>query len=461
MFLNRNCAVGIDIGDGSVKAVEAERNGKTLRVLRTGVRSIPPTLSPKDAEGMGAFLRDFFTDSGFRSDQVYLGLPRHQAILRTIRIPPGGEGETQQLIRFQARKVLPVNGEGLRIGFILREGEGERNAVIVAAKEDIYQGYVQAVRNAGLKPREVTLSSFGTANAYLNAYPDGAPGVVVDIGARMTEITLSAYGRFATSRQASIGVENLINRMGEDSGMSRGASSQAVRGAKLGPGAPPGTMEWAQEVAAEVDRTLRAFSTEGMPVPERVLLTGGGGQVGGFAPFLTEQIGLPVTTLTGRVGVEGWPDVEPTPPSALFVPALGFLLGGFARVGTRFDFGADFFRKADIKPRPTKKYLVGAAILVFFLAGWLVPDHHFDLEEEEIVKEEKRLGVKETEEKEALETLEKKLKDLRSWTVQGPNWVDVLREITLAVPETKEVYLTQVKFSEGGEPLKLLGRGVN
>jgi hypothetical protein len=183
--------------------------------------------------------------------------------------------------------------------------------------------------------------------------------------------------------------------------------------------------------------------------------------VGGFAPFLTEQIGLPVTTLTGRVGVEGWPDVEPTPPSALFVPALGFLLGGFARVGTRFDFGADFFRKADIKPRPTKKYLVGAAILVFFLAGWLVPDHHFDLEEEEIVKEEKRLGVKETEEKEALETLEKKLKDLRSWTVQGPNWVDVLREITLAVPETKEVYLTQVKFSEGGEPLKLLGRGVN
>jgi type IV pilus assembly protein PilM len=460
MLWNRNRAVGVDIGEGSVKAVEVERNGHALKVVRTGVRSLPPTLSARDAEGMGAFLRDFFADCGFRSDRVYLGIPRHQAILRTLRVPPADEPETQQMIRFQARKVLPMNGEGLRIGFILREGEGEKTAVIVAAKEEVYRGYVDGVAQAGLRPAGVTLSSFGTSNAYLNAYHEGAPGVVVDIGARMTEITLAAYGRFAASRQASLGVEGLIHRMSEEAGLSRAASSQAIRGARLGPDAPPGIAEWAREVASEVDRTLRAFSTDGLPAPERVLLTGGGGQVGGLAPFLSEQIGVPVETFKQDAGLTGWPP-NTANPGAQFVPALGYVLGDFAGLGTRFDFGADFFRKADAKPRPTRKVLLAVAALTALLAAFFVPDHYLGGMEKDLKEREKDVSEREKTAGETVGKLEKKLKDLRSWTWQGPSWIEVIREITLSVPESKEVYLTQVQFRAGGEPLRILGRAVN
>lgn len=460
MFANRTRAVGLDIGEGSVKAVEAERDGKSLRVLRAATRSLPPTLSPTDAEGLAAFLRDFFADSGFRSDRIHLGLPRHLALLRSVRIPVADEAETQQMIRFQARKALPLGGEGLRMGYILREAEGERTAAVVAAKAEVYESLVRAVKSAGLKPLSVTLSSFGTANAYLNAFPDGAPGVVVDIGARVTEITLSAWGRFAGSRSASIGIESLIRVLGEAQGMSRAASSQAIRGARLGPGAPPGTMEWAQAVAAEVDRTLRAFETESLPAPERVLLTGGGSQVGGLAAFLSEQIGVPVETFPEKAGIASWPE-SVTVPGSHFVQALGYLLGGLAGVGTVFDFGARFFSKADVKPRPTRKYLGAAAAAVLVLAGWLVPDTELGRMEKVQKADEIAVSAREKEEKETLEVLEKKLKDLRSWTWRGPKWIDVLREVTLAVPESKEVYLTQVQFREGGEALKILGRAVD
>ncbi|GEM_PF-3593556 len=461
MLLGRDKAVGLDIGEGAVKAVETSRDGKSLSVRKRAVRSLPPTLSPKDPEAMGAFLRNFFADSGFRSRQVYLGVPRHQAILRTIRIPAGDESETQQMIRLQARKVLPMNGEGLKIGYVLREAEGERSAVVVGVKEEVLQGYLGAVMSANLKPCGVTLSSFGTANAYLNAYPDGAPGVVVDIGARMTEITLSAWGRFASSRQASIGVEDLVKALGEEGGLSKAASSQAVRGARLGPGAPPGTMSWARSIAGEVDRTLRAFTTEGLPVPERVLVTGGGSRVEGLESFLTEQLGVRVEAFRRDVGVEGWPAEAGEEVGAQFIPAVGYLLGGFAGVGTRFDLGGEFFAKADVKARPLKKYLAAAAVILVLLAGWLIPDRELSRMEADARERMESLVEEEKRQDEALDVLMTKLNDLRTWTGQRARWIDVLREVTLSVPETKEVFLTQVGFREGNEPLKIRGRAVD
>ena len=107
MLFNLHRAIGLDIGDGSVKAVEAERDGKALRVLRAASRSIPPALSPSDPEALGAFLREFLDDGGFRSGRVFLGFPRHQAVLRTAKIPAGSESQTQQMVRFQSRKILP------------------------------------------------------------------------------------------------------------------------------------------------------------------------------------------------------------------------------------------------------------------------------------------------------------------------------------------------------------------
>ena len=120
MLLHSKRAIGLDIGDGAVKAVEAEREGKTLRVIRASVRSIPPGLATSDPAALGGFVRDFLADNGFTAAHVFLGLPRHQAVLRTARIPPADEPQTQQLVRFQARKLLPMNGEGLKIGYLLR-----------------------------------------------------------------------------------------------------------------------------------------------------------------------------------------------------------------------------------------------------------------------------------------------------------------------------------------------------
>jgi Tfp pilus assembly protein PilN len=353
-----------------------------------------------------------------------------------------------------------MNGESLRIGYVLRESEGERAAVVVAVRDAVYQGYIKAVKGAGLKPQALSLSSFGTANAYLDAFPEGAPGIVVDIGARMTEITLSAWGRFAASRQASIGVENLIETMGEKTGMSRAASSQAMRGASIGPQAPPGVMDWAAAEAAEIDRTLRAFATEGLPAPERVLLTGGGGRIEGLAEYLSRQVGVPVELFPDDAGVGAWPEGTQSPGS-LFVPALGYLLGGFAGVGTRFDLGAEFFARADVKPRATRKYIVAALVAVLLVAAWAIPDYTLDIEESDLKAAEKDLDKREAEVDERLGTLQEKLSDLRSWTQPRAQWIDVLREITVAVPESKEVFLVQVNFSLGGDALKIMGRAVS
>jgi type IV pilus assembly protein PilM len=461
MLLSPRRVIGLDIGDGSVKAVEAEREGKTLRVLHAASRSLPPALSPSDPDALGAFLRDFLGDCGFRSRAVYMGFPRHQAVMRTATIPPADEAQTQQMIRFQARKTLPLNGEGLLIGYLLREAETDRIAVIVGGKKDVYDGLRAAAGRAGLSVLGVTLSSFGAANAYLNAFPDAAPGVVVDVGSRMTEITLSAWGRFASSREASIGSEDLIKALGESTGQSRAASSQAIRNTVLGAGAPAGAMQWAGEIAAEVGRTLRAFATDGLPAPERVLLTGGGSQIGGFPAFLSAQIGMPVEPFPANAGIGIWPQGLGADPGALFLPALGYLLGGFAGIGTRFDFGADFFRRADARPRATRKWLSAAAVLALLAGGWLVPDHYLSRMEEDAKKTEEKLLKDEKAFQEENDALLKKLKDLRSWTRNRADWIDVLREITVAVPETKDVFLTQANFREGGEALKILGRAVS
>jgi type IV pilus assembly protein PilM len=461
MLFSLHRAIGLDIGDGSVKAVEAEKDGKALRVLRAANRSLPPGLSPSDPEALGAFLREFLDDNGFRTNHVFLGFPRHQAVLRTAKIPAGTEAQTQQMVRFQSRKLLPVNGEGLLVGYLLREAEGERTATIIGAKQDVFDGLLASAARARLSVAGITLSSFGAANAYMNAFPDGAPGVIVDVGSRMTEITLSAWGRFAASREASIGSENLIQALGQEAGLSRAASSQTIRGAVIGPGAPPGIAQWAGELAAEIGRTLRAFSTEGLPVPERILLTGGGAQIGGLAAFVSGPIGMPVEPFPAGAGIASWPAGAGADPGSYYLPALGYLLGGFTGIGTRFDFRGNFFAKADAKPRTAKKWLATAAVLSLIAGGWLVPDHYLGVWEDRVKERETLIAKQEKAQQERTDALTRQRKELRSWTGRRADWIDVLREITVAVPESKEVYLTQVNFREGGEPLKILGRAVS
>ena len=140
---------------------------------------------------------------------------------------------------------------------------------------------------------------------------------------------------------------------------------------------------------------------------------------------------------------------------------MGYCLGDFIGLGTRFNFAWDFFEKADWKPKPTRKYLMAATAVAVVLAAWLVPDNWFGKREKDLSAREAVLSKDEKAEGEAMQALATKLRDLRSWTWKRASWIDVLREITLAVPESKEVFLTQVQFREGGEPVKIHGRAID
>jgi len=183
--------------------------------------------------------------------------------------------------------------------------------------------------------------------------------------------------------------------------------------------------------------------------------------VGGLAAYLSSQIGMPVDPFPSSAGVSSWPQGLGVDPGSIFLPALGYLLGGFAGIGTRFDLGAQFFRKADARPRAARKWAAVAALLAAVAAAWLVPRYLLDDMEAGIKKREDKLAKDEKAFQEDLDVLLGKRKDLLSWTRRRADWIDVLREITVAVPENKDVFLSQVNFREGGEAIKLLGKAMS
>ena len=309
--------VGLDIGSSSVKAVELVPKGKNNEFELTHLGVAP---LPSEAIVQGAFLnssaivdaiREAVEKAKIKTKQAAAAVSGHSVIVKKVSLPSMTRDELDEQIRWEAEQYIPFDVNEVNLDFqILDEqgGEGQMDVLLVAAKKDLIDDYVQVISEAGLQPAVIDVAAFAVENCYEANY-DSRPDEVtalINIGAQVVNINVVAGGIPTFTRD----ITTAGNQYTEEIQKALAVSFEEAERIKLG-GRPgensqevvPHEVEQAMQtvtetVIGEISRSLDFYSaTSADSRIERVLLAGGSAKVSGFQGVFEERTGHKVEML--------------------------------------------------------------------------------------------------------------------------------------------------------------------
>jgi type IV pilus assembly protein PilM len=322
--------VGLDIGSSSVKAVEIHLKGRDKGFE---LRSLGVAPLPSEAIVQGAFLnssaivdaiKEAIDNGRIRGKEVAAAIAGHSVIVKKVSLPQMTREELEEQIQWEAEQYIPFDVNEVNLDFQIldsSEGEGQMDVLLVAAKKDLIDDYMQVITEAGLVPGVIDIAAFAVENALELNYemtPDEAIAVV-NIGAQTVNINIVQNGVPAFTRDITTGG----NQYTEEIQKALSISFEEAERIKIGgssAGDPsedvvPQEVETAirgvnETVIGEITRSIDFFgATSAESRISKVLLSGGGAMISGFAQAFAERSGM---------------DVELLNPLSRMLPSKGF-----------------------------------------------------------------------------------------------------------------------------------------
>ena len=317
LSFNSNSLVGLDIGSSSVKAIElsVRSKGKEFDLTHLGVASLP-----SEAIVQGAFLnsgaiadavREAIDNGKIRTKNVAAAVSGHSVIVKKVSLPVMTREELDEQIRWEAEQYIPFDVNEVNLDFQILddgargEGDGQMEVLLVAAKKDLIDDYVQVITEAGLTPAIIDVAAFAVENAFESNYEISRDEVValVNIGAQVVNINILTQGAPAFTRD----ITTAGNQYTEEIQKTLSVSFDEAERIKLGgrrsdqsQDVVPQEVEHAMQsvtetVIGEISRSLDFFAaTTAESNISRVVLSGGGANVAGFEKAFRDRTGLPV-----------------------------------------------------------------------------------------------------------------------------------------------------------------------
>jgi len=314
-FRKSTSIIGLDIGSASVKAVELTAKAKGIEVQHVGIAQLPP-----EAIVQGAFLnssaivdsiREAVDGAASRTKMVATAVSGHSLIVKKISLPSMTRDELDESIRWEAEQYIPFDINEVSLDFqILSSGEteGQMDVLLVAAKKDLIDDYVNVITEAGLHPAVLDVEAFAVENAF-EANAEIAPDEVValaDIGAQVVNINIIANGIPAFTRDISTGgnvyteeIQKALSVSWEEAERIKIGGSSSEQSQEVVPQEVEQAMQSVTDtVTGEISRSLDFFAaTAAESRISRIILTGGGSKVSGLDAAFQGKTNIPVEHL--------------------------------------------------------------------------------------------------------------------------------------------------------------------
>jgi type IV pilus assembly protein PilM len=306
--------VGLDIGSSSIKAVELSLKGKDKGFELRGLGVAP---MPSEAIVQGAFLNSSAivdaiqeaVDTGrIKEKDVAAAVAGHSVIVKKVSLPEMTREELEDQIHWEAEQYIPFDANEVNLDFRIlesSEGEGQMDVLLVAAKKDLIDDYVQVISEAGLNPVAIDVASFAVQNAYGINYEEITEGVIalVNVGAQVVNINVIQDGVPAFTRDITAGGNQYTEEIQKALSISFDEAERLKFGGESSEQSQevvPQEVETAirsvtDTMVGEISRSLDFFTaTASESRIGKVFLCGGGARVSGFVNTFGERTGFEV-----------------------------------------------------------------------------------------------------------------------------------------------------------------------
>jgi type IV pilus assembly protein PilM len=337
-------AVGLDIGTSGVRAAELNLSKRPAVIERFGQVVLPPGVvrdgEVVDPGVVAQAIRQLWSSAKFSTKKVVLGVANQRVIVRQVDLPWLSPAEMRKSLPFQVQDFIPIPVEQAILDFHPLEeftndaGGRMLRMLLVAADRDMVQASLEAVQLAGLTPAMVDLTPFAVLRSLTPVESLGIESeaeAFVNVGASITNIVVHQGGVPRFVRILVMGGNDITDAVAERIGVAP-EQAEAVKaqmgmpplGGAVAGSHPAGHVieqagsQWVEEVRGSLDYYLAQPHAARL---RRVVVTGGGSQLGGLIERLAGATRLPVEPATpfssfklGRLGL--------TPEQVQFVEPL-------------------------------------------------------------------------------------------------------------------------------------------
>jgi type IV pilus assembly protein PilM len=331
-----NSVVGLDIGSTALRGVELSGANKTKpNLLRFFEVPLPPGAVSRgevvDESAVGLALKKLWSEGGFKSKNVVLGMGNQRVLVRDLSVPKMSLKRIRESLPFQVQSMLQIPPADSLLDFYpISESTGEHGAMIngllVAAEKSAILGNILAAERAGLTPLEVDLIPFALNRLLLRRSNIKGTVALIDVGGNTTSIIISCDGVPWFVRIIPAGGEDLTQALKSGLEIEADRAEELKRTLRVGahvatnddsafsnspctcdrcvadgvnaedPRAANIVQTVTNELLGSLRNTVNYFNNTRPQDPvSRVLLTGGGARLAGFTEVLAEMTHLSVT----------------------------------------------------------------------------------------------------------------------------------------------------------------------
>jgi len=418
----------VDFDSRRLRIALVELTAKGSRIDNLADVALPDGLDRDDPQAFGAFLGEVLKDLGFRGAGMVMNVPRSQAVLKPLSLPPGTPGEDLAgMVYYQVGKELPFPTEDAVIDFTIERHYGAESSkpsdlhgsvdvLVAAVRMAVVDRYRRVASAAGVKLLRLGLRPYANARCVQACLPSAAQQTValVHITADETEIDVLSRRSLAFSRSAVHEVRT------EESHRARAVGF----------------------IVAEITRSLQSYqAVEGGRRIDAVLIAGGTGIESQAGEQFARRFNVPSEILRPGKALAGRDERQ---IASKFISALGLAVAHPASDGPPFDFlnpKRPVARRDTRKTRAAAVAVAAAAVLLgAVLAGWV----YLHGKQGRLLA----LQVKASQlnkEIAAARKVARRVDAIENWLREGRNWLDHWANLSALFPSAKEVYITDLK----------------
>lgn len=307
-FLSKNdLVVGVDIGSHAVKVCQLKRTDKGYTVLALGSAVLPEgavddgTLIEPDV--VGKVISTLFSNLKIKSKKIGFSISGYSVIVKKVNLMIMDDDQLEEHIMAEAEQYIPFDIEDVYLDFQSLKQTNEKSdrtdVMLVAAKKEVVDDYLEMLKSIGLQPVLVDVDGFALENTYECSGALNENVALVDIGASKMNINILANGMSVVARDVVVGSRQLTEQI-------QGALDidfDEAENIKLGQSPAGENQQIIEEIFSstctqwvlEIKKAIDLYHANNADEPlQRLVLSGGGSKVVGLADFLAHETGLTV-----------------------------------------------------------------------------------------------------------------------------------------------------------------------
>lgn len=321
--------VGLEIEAAGIAAAEVDAANRVSGAMQPLPADAFHEGEIVDADAVTAGLKELWSQHKL-SKRVRVGIGNQRVVVRTLRLPAIEDPEEMKAaVRFQAQEQMPMPLDQAVLehqvvgGVAGADGTSPQvDVVVVAARREMVESFVEPLRRAGLEPVGIDLSAFGMIRALAGLDVGGtaapteagegeAPGDQAVLYCNLGDVMnlAVARGRSCLFTRVSLGgMEPIAGRLADEAGLTPEHARQWL--AYVGLSAPVEQIEGDPEVVArtraalangvsdlvdELRLSLDYYGAQESAVPvDRIVVCGPGSAIPGLTAAMEGNVALPI-----------------------------------------------------------------------------------------------------------------------------------------------------------------------